>query len=136
METVFARFGKNRSFQVDHAADKTIVIGDIRRTCSRSTKTPDEMKLFEGVTMLSVVLGASLVFRAFEPEVRNIDARVKSHPVVPLGIFDEVIQQFTHPRSAADVHVADVAKFHGMPLRLLVAGIEGLLQLPEAGIKA
>jgi hypothetical protein len=29
---------------------------------------------------------------SLEPEVCDIDARVKPHPIVPLGIVDEMIQ--------------------------------------------
>ncbi|MEE9143629.1 MAG: hypothetical protein V3U06_02535, partial [Candidatus Binatia bacterium] len=70
-----------------------------------------------------------------EPEVCDVDARVKPHPIVLKGVFDELIQQIAHPSSPADVHVAGVAKLHGVPVRLLVTDVEGFLQLPETSIQ-
>jgi hypothetical protein len=64
---------------------------------------------------------------SLEPEVCDVDAWVKLHPIVPLCIVDEVIQQLAHPGSTADVHVAGVAELHRMPQRLFVTGIKGIL---------
>src|SRR5262249_5233699 len=72
---------------------------------------------------------------SFKPEVCDVDARVKAYPIVPKGIVDEMIQQFTHPGPAADMHVTSVTELHGMSQRLLIAGVEGILQLSEASIK-
>ncbi len=53
---------------------------------------------------------ANLLPFSFEPEVCDVDARVKPYASVPVGIVDELIQQFTHPGSATDVHVAGKIK--------------------------
>src|SRR5262245_54632797 len=64
---------------------------------------------------------------SLEPKVCDVDAGVEPYPFVLLRIVDELIQQFAHPRSTADVYVAGVAEFHRMPQGLVITGIKGIL---------
>src|SRR5207248_9311493 len=87
----------------------------------------DGREKFPTATLIEILRNLASFF--FEPEVCNVDARVKPRAIVALDIADEMIEQLAHSGSTADVHVAGVTKFHWMPARLLVTGIERELQL-------